>query len=122
MGIDKGKGKGKATRTAAQKQYTNDSLSIAKNYRIMQTSKNPKESDRAENKLNEINERSPKGRIASMGPAGKAFSDMLTDIDIVKQKKGGPVKYKKGGIVGGKTSKSPAQKKFSSSASLKKKK
>ena len=115
-----GPGKGKGTdRTAAQKQYTSDSLSIAKNWNTIKTSKNPKELDKAENTLNKINEKSPKGRVSSMGPAGKEFDNFLTNSDIYKpenRKKGGQIgKYKKGGSVG-KTPKTPAQKKFAALA------
>lgn len=90
MGIDKGKGK----RTAAQKQYTSDSLSLAKNWKIVNTSKNPKAQGAAEDAIWKITGNSTGERTGSMGPAGKSFMNAMKDNDIYKSK------LKKGGSVG----------------------
>jgi hypothetical protein len=90
MAIDKGKGK----RTATQKQYTSDSLNLAKNWKVVNTSKNPKAQGKAEDAIWKITGNSTSERTGSMGPAGKSFINSMKDNDIVKPK------LKKGGSVG----------------------
>ena len=52
------KGAAAGARTAAQKQYSSDSLNLANNWRTMNNKKSkPKDLDDAENTINSINEK-----------------------------------------------------------------
>lgn len=87
-----------AKRTPAQKSYTSDSTKLASGWKNLY-SKNVKTSSKGEEDIHKVvNKRTP-SEVRSMGPAGKQFSNFITDIDIVPQSQLVPKYiYKSGGI------------------------
>ena len=90
------------------KTYTSDSLSIAKNERIINSNKtSAAQKNRAEDNMRNVADKySDMKQIRSMGPAGKNLYNAMTSPDYIKtNKNGGSVgksKMKMGGSVKGK--------------------